>query len=88
MSKEDAKKAMPFASFMMRDEMGIRGPSALDLQLPFNELDMLKGRTELIKAQLMVGEIVLREIGEGKAEGDPTEKIAQAQPAKPSIAFI
>merc|ERR1712130_1078020 len=48
LSKDDAKKAVPFASFMMRDEMSVRGPSALDLQLPFDELEMLKARAEVI----------------------------------------
>ena len=53
--KNEAKGLMPFASFMVRDEMAIRGAEALELQLPFDELEMLSQRVDLIKSQLKVG---------------------------------
>ena len=87
-SKEEQKKAMPFASFMVRDEVSIRGPSALDLELPFDEAEMLAQRVDLIKFQLQLKEVEIRDAVAGKAEGDDTAKADQAQPAKPTMAFL
>ena len=36
-TKDENKKAMPFAAFVMNDEMAARGTEALDLQLSFDE---------------------------------------------------
>ena len=87
-SKEEMKKAMPFASFMMKDEMAIRGKDALETELPFNEQEMLAEKVGLIQKQLGVGEIVFRFVADGKIEGDSSDKINNAQPAKPAICFL
>ncbi|CAD7949473.1 unnamed protein product [Amoebophrya sp. A25] len=87
-SKEEQKKAMPFASFMMKDEMSIRGPSALELTLPFNEREMLEERVGLIKKQLGIENVFFRLATEGKHEQDTSDKINLAQPAKPSAVFL
>ncbi|CAD7946567.1 unnamed protein product [Amoebophrya sp. A120] len=87
-SKEESKKAMPFASFMMKDEMSARGKDALELELPFNEADMLTERIELIKKQLGISSISFRFTADGKIDGDNSDKINVAQPAKPTIVFL
>ena len=68
LTKEENKKAMPFAAFMMNDEMSIRGPEALALELPFDEKDMLEARLDLIQYQLGIKDIVLRHASEGAHE--------------------
>eukprot|EP00392_Amoebophrya_sp_AT5.2_P008070 g8089.t1 len=87
-SKDEMKKAIPFASFMMKDEMAIRGKEALETELPFNEQEMLAEKVGLIQKQLGVGEIVFRFVADGKIEGDNSDKINNAQPAKPAICFL
>lgn len=85
---EDMKKSLPFASFMMNDEMKIRGKQALELQLPFDERDVLAERVELIKAQLGIQEIIFVDTAEGKHPDDTSIKIQSAVPGKPQIAFM
>eukprot|EP00397_Hematodinium_sp_SG-2012_P001883 GEMP01001888.1.p1 GENE.GEMP01001888.1~~GEMP01001888.1.p1 ORF type:complete len:1099 (+),score=280.74 GEMP01001888.1:206-3502(+) len=85
--KDEAKKAMPFASFMMNDEFRIYGKDALDMQLPFDELEMLQNSTALIKSQLGLEAIEIVDATVAH-EKDTTDKRSQAQPAKPQIVFF
>ena len=46
--KENAKGVMPFASYVMNNDVKLRGKEALELTLPFDELSMLSDRKDVI----------------------------------------
>jgi len=90
-AKDEVKKAMPFAAYIINDEMSSRGMDALDLQLPFDEAGMLDERIDLIKKQLNIEDfkiVIADQAGANKDARDSSEKITMAQPAKPSIVFF
>jgi len=87
MPKQDLKKAMPFASAMMSKEVKVRGPEALELELPFDEAGMLQSLLDVIRGQLGVEDI---EVADAEAEhplGGENERVA-AGPGSPQIAFF
>jgi leucyl-tRNA synthetase len=90
-AKDEVKKAMPFAAYIINEEMSSRGVDALALELPFNEAGMLEERSNLIKRQLNVEDFkiaIADQAGANKDARDSSEKITMAQPAKPSIVFF
>mmetsp|Transcript_15787 Transcript_15787/g.42569 ORF Transcript_15787/g.42569 Transcript_15787/m.42569 type:complete len:1120 (+) Transcript_15787:457-3816(+) len=84
--KQDLKKAMPFASFMMK-EVQSRGPEALELQLPFDEAQMLQDMSEVIKSQLGIEEFQIAAAEEEHPCGADQQRLA-AGPGKPQIVFL
>mmetsp|Transcript_20311 Transcript_20311/g.62827 ORF Transcript_20311/g.62827 Transcript_20311/m.62827 type:complete len:488 (+) Transcript_20311:1-1464(+) len=87
MPKEDVKKAMPFASFMMSKEVKARGPEALELQLPFDEAAMLRELAEVIKRQLGVERLEIADADEEHPRGAERQRLA-AGPGTPQVAFF
>jgi len=86
--KNVQKQYMKFAAFVAGEEMGARGVDALQLELPFDELAMLTERLDLLKKQLGISDIVIRNAADGKEARDETESFEQAEPAKPAIQFF
>jgi len=84
--KEDLKKAMPFASFMMK-EVQSRGPEALELQLPFDEAQMLRDMAVVIKGQLGIEYFEVAAAEEEHPCGAEQPRAA-AGPGKPQIVFL
>eukprot|EP00419_Tripos_fusus_P007549 CAMPEP_0172687916 /NCGR_PEP_ID=MMETSP1074-20121228/22044_1 /TAXON_ID=2916 /ORGANISM="Ceratium fusus, Strain PA161109" /LENGTH=1244 /DNA_ID=CAMNT_0013507459 /DNA_START=49 /DNA_END=3783 /DNA_ORIENTATION=- len=87
MPKTNVKKAMSFASFVVRNEVSIRGPAALDLQLPFDEDSMLKDILDVVKAQLGVPNIEVCDAEREHPRGCDSQREA-ATPGNARIAFF
>jgi len=87
MQKTDTKKAMSFASFMMRNEVSARGPAALHLQLPFDEESMLKDILDVVKTQLGVPNIEVCDAEREHPRGCDSQREA-ATPGNARIAFF
>ncbi|KFG62910.1 leucyl-tRNA synthetase [Toxoplasma gondii RUB] len=86
LDKNAKKEAMAFASFQMRDELKAYGRSALDLRLPFDELNLLQSHQRYLQASLGLTEIVFLPSDEAHPKDDsPNRKLAK--PGKPSIFF-
>lgn len=87
MSKDDRKKAMPFAAYVMKTEVKGRGPEALELELPFDEAEMLSDFVELMKKQLGVTSV---ELASAEDESHPhanKKLLASVVPGRPEIVF-
>ena len=85
----DQVKALKFAAFHMANEVKVRGKQALELDLPFNEADMLREQTGLVAKQLGLTGSVEIMLATAECEKDtlkPTKR-EQATPGKPSILF-
>merc|ERR1711937_28927 len=78
---------MPFASFVVKEELKGRGREALDLQLPFDEATMLEELGFIIRKQLGIPEITIADAVEEDPR-DTTKKAANAVPGKPQIIFV
>jgi len=87
MQKSETKKAMAFASFMMRNEVSARGPTALDLQLPFDEKGMLNDILDVVKAQIGVPNIEVCDAEIEHPRGCDSQREA-ATPGNARISFF
>jgi len=87
MSKDEQKKAMQFSSFVMTEELRAFGKDAFNLELPFDEAELLQSRVDLIKQQLKIEDVMILD-ATVTHEKDTTDKRSLAQPAKPQIAFF
>ena len=90
------KKEMPFASYVVGEELKSRGVTAFEKELPFDETVMLTERLALIKSQLHLEKIEIKDIA-----SVPEEELAAAaggagaaaaiaekvQPAKRGVVF-
>jgi len=84
--KPEQKKALPFASFVMNKEVKSRGKEALELQLPFDERQMLADVAEAIKSQLGLNTLDVADAAEEHLAGGDRERAA-AGPGTPQIFF-
>jgi leucyl-tRNA synthetase len=84
--KDQAKGAMPFANFVMANDVKARGKEALALELPFDERAMYEERMDVIVRQLKVEELTFASPSDPCA-ADPKNKRALATPSKPVIVF-
>jgi leucyl-tRNA synthetase len=84
--KENAKMVMPFASYVMNNDVKLRGKEALELTLPFDELSMLSDRKDVIVRQLGVTELRFCLSTAACAE-DTKNKRLEAKPGNPCIVF-
>lgn len=89
LSSADQVKALKFAAFHMANDVKLRGKQALELDLPFNEADMLREQTGLVAKQLgLTGQV---EVLSASAECDKDvlkpSKREQATPGRPTILF-
>ncbi|OLQ04161.1 Leucine--tRNA ligase, cytoplasmic [Symbiodinium microadriaticum] len=85
--KQVMKQVMPFASFVMKQEVKARGSEALELELPFDEAAMLCDLSDVIKAQLGVETLEVVSAAEEHPLGYDQQRDA-AGPAKPQIVFL
>lgn len=88
--KADAKFVMPFASFMLQNDVKAIGKAALALELPFDEKAMLEARKDVIMRQLNVGqavETITFAYAEDDCPQDAKNKRANAIPGAPVIVF-
>ena len=88
--KAQQKGVMPFASYVLTVELAARGAEAFELNLPFNEREMLSERLTLIchRDQLGLEDVEIRDSSEGPVDWDKSEKSANATPGKPTVAFF
>ncbi|PFH31514.1 leucyl-tRNA synthetase [Besnoitia besnoiti] len=86
LDKNAKKEAMAFASFQMRDELKAYGRSALDLQLPFDELQLLQTHQRYLQTSLGLTEIAFLPNDQVHSK-DESENRKLAKPGKPSIFF-
>lgn len=86
--KKMIKFAMQFASFV-QSEINDVGETALDVQLPFDQAEILTQNLDYIKAQLNVSEINILKVGheEAAAAGLPDRIAENVTPGKPSLWF-
>lgn len=87
LSKDDAKKVMPFASFVMKEEVKTRGREALEFELPFDELSMLNDLVDVIRKQLGVAEVEVVSADEAHPLGGDVQRAA-AGPGNPQALFF
>jgi len=83
---KDAKKGMQFGSFVIANEVKAKGKEALQLTLPFDELDVLAGLKPTILKQLDLQGLELQPAAQAHAN-DSTDKRLAATPGKPVIHF-
>jgi leucyl-tRNA synthetase len=90
LSSADQIKALKFAAFHMSNEVKLRGKEALELEIPFNEAEMLNGQTGLIAKQLALSGHVTVQSAVENCEQDTMKpsKREQATPGKPAILFF
>jgi leucyl-tRNA synthetase len=83
-------KALKFAAFHMSTEVKLRGKEALELTLPFNEVDMLKEQTGLVAKQLgLTGQVeILAASAECEKDTLKPTKRESATPGRPTILFF
>jgi leucyl-tRNA synthetase len=83
-------KALKFAAFHMSTEVKLRGMEALELTLPFNEVDMLKEQTGLVAKQLgLTGQVeILAASAECEKDTLKPTKRESATPGRPTILFF
>ena len=89
LSKPDQVKAMKFAAFHMSNDVKLRGKQALELDLPFNEVEMLSEQTGLIAKQLgLTGSVqVMCTSADCELDSSKPTKREQATPGKATILF-
>lgn len=86
--KKMIKFAMQFGSFAKEEAMDV-GEAALDVQLPFDQKDILSENISYIKSQINVPEINIVKIGDGSdaAAEVPDRMVENVSPGKPSLWF-
>eukprot|EP01054_Gregarina_sp_Poly1_P010164 Gregarina_sp_Poly_1__10163@NODE_698_length_6704_cov_82_277535_g526_i0_p1_GENE_NODE_698_length_6704_cov_82_277535_g526_i0NODE_698_length_6704_cov_82_277535_g526_i0_p1_ORF_typecomplete_len1124_score183_98tRNAsynt_1/PF00133_22/8_1e89tRNAsynt_1g/PF09334_11/2_7e11tRNAsynt_1g/PF09334_11/69tRNAsynt_1g/PF09334_11/2_7e17tRNAsynt_1e/PF01406_19/3tRNAsynt_1e/PF01406_19/2e12Anticodon_1/PF08264_13/5_4e10tRNAsynt_1d/PF00750_19/2_2tRNAsynt_1d/PF00750_19/29tRNAsynt_1f/PF01921_18/0_22_NODE_698_length_6704_cov_82_ len=82
------KEALGFASFHMKEEVRLRGPSALDLEVPFDELSLLKSYTDYLQRSTGIKKIQFRYKEEGHPLDKGNFKSNLATPGKPAVMFL
>lgn len=87
MPPEDMKKVMPYASFVLSKEVKVRGPQALELELPFDEAGMLSGLLDVVRRQLGVAHAEIADAEVEHPRGGESQRAA-ASPGKPQVAFF
>lgn len=80
--KKMMKFTMQFAAFM-RNEVAEVGSVALDVQLPFDQISVLEGCMEYVKAQLELKELDVLKVESGEAIPDKVKD--QATPGSPTL---
>ena len=86
----DQVKALKFAAFHMSTEVKLRGKEALEVEIPFNEAEMLSLQTSLIAKQLgLSGQVTIMSASQecDKDTMKPSKR-EQATPGKPAILFF
>merc|ERR1712139_454895 len=86
MTKQEANKIMTFCSFVMKEEVKVRGKAALDLELPFDEATMLREQLDLVKKQLGVKDVIIQDASSSHPKDTNTKRDVTA-PGKPQIVF-
>ena len=83
-------KALKFAAFHMSNEVKLRGKEALEVEIPFNEEEMLSLQTSLIAKQLgLSGQVTIMSASrECDKDTMKPSKREQATPGKPAILFF
>jgi hypothetical protein len=89
LSKVDLQKALKFAPFHMANDVKANGKQALELALPYNEIEMLSEQTALIAKQLgLIGSVdVMPASADCPIDTLKPSKREQATPGKASILF-
>ena len=90
LSGPDQIKALKFAAFHMANEVKLRGKEALEVEIPFNEVEMLSLQTSLIAKQLgLTGQVTVMSASQ-ECDKDTVKpsKREQATPGKPAILFF
>ena len=89
LSKSDQVKSLKFAAFHMANDVKLRGKQALELDLPFNEVEMLQEQTGLIAKQMgLTGTVqVMSSSAECELDAMKPSKREQATPGKATILF-
>ncbi|KAJ3708261.1 hypothetical protein LUZ61_011966 [Rhynchospora tenuis] len=88
--KKMKKECMPFVRFKMDEAMKV-GLQALDLRLPFGEMEVLRENKELFKRQLGVEQLEIldaRNPSDVKKAGSHQNLVAQASPGNPAAVFM
>jgi len=83
--KKLLKDALSFADFQMK-EVHERGPDALDLNLPFDERELLLSFKDYISSSLKVEDIEVVDSG-STHPSDSSDKRLQAVPSRPVVHF-
>lgn len=82
--KKMIKFTMQFASFVKK-EVEDAGPVAMDVQLPFDQKEILSISLDYIKAQLNLTELNIIKVGEDEAKDLPEKVSDGASPGKPYL---
>ncbi|KAJ3694012.1 hypothetical protein LUZ60_009492 [Juncus effusus] len=80
--KQIQKMCMPFLKFK-KDETKEVGVRALDLKLPFGEMDVLGNNVELIKRQLGLNDVKIFKAGDGLIEAGEYVNVLNQNPPSP-----
>jgi len=84
--KKMIKFAMQFASFVINEAKDV-GPAALDVQLPFDQKDILSENVSYIKSQINVPDIDIVKVGAGDSGDVPDRLVENVTPGKPTLWF-
>ena len=84
--KKMIKFTMQFASFMKNEVLEV-GPVALDVQLPFDQKEILEQARNYIQAQLAISDLDVLKLDSGEASGVPGKIAENVTPGKPAIWF-
>ena len=84
--KKMIKFTMQFASFMKNEVVDV-GPMAMDVQLPFDQKEILEQAQKYVQAQLAIPEIDVIKMGSDEAAGVPDKFKENVTPGKPSLWF-
>jgi len=80
--KKLLKDTMQFVSFI-KGEVGDVGPVAMDLELPFDQCEILQGSMTYLKAQLNISELDVLNLA--NAEGVPDRIVGNVSPGRPHL---
>ena len=82
--KKDLKNTMQFASFV-KSEVEDVGVSALDVQMPFDQKDLLEEIRDYITKQVNVSELDVVKLGSDEASHVPDKMADNSTPGKPFL---
>lgn len=80
------KDALGFASYQMKEEVKLRGPSALDLSMPFDEKELIELYSSYLKRSIGVKNLTVM-LKEESADSTMPQKKDLATPGKPLVIF-
>jgi leucyl-tRNA synthetase len=84
--KKMIKFAMQFASYIKNEVLDV-GPVAMDVQLPFDQKEILEQARKYIESQLAISEVDILKLGSDEASEAPSKFLENVTPGKPSMWF-